>query len=375
MNVLFVPAWYPDAANPMAGTFVREHALAAAQFHSVTILHLSHTPAEHPAKHNLSEMQDGPLHTIQGTFRRTRVRGGNLVRWMLFHLQVMRGLRRRGWTPDIVHAHVASAGLPALAIARVFGVPLVMTEHSSDFPLKRLGRLQIVQFRQIMQRAARVLPVSESLREALEDAGIRASYTVIPNAVETTVFTPPVSPPPPLPLRLLSVARHSPVKGLETLLAAASRLRQNGSYFQLRLVGDGPERDRLEAMTLRLGLERNVTFLGTQSKPRIAEELRYSHALVLSSYWENLPCVVLEALACGCPVVASDVGGVSEAVTEETGILVPPGDPDRLAEALSSLSGRSFDSSRIRAIAEDKYSHLAVGRSLDTVYREARLAR
>jgi glycosyltransferase involved in cell wall biosynthesis len=143
----------------------------------------------------------------------------------------------------------------------------------------------------------------------------------------------------------LFVGNLVPVKAVDVLLAAWGMLRDPDAA--LRIVGDGAERGRLEAMAARLP---GVSFLGALGQPEVARWMAAADVLVLPSRSEGMPNVVVEALASGVPVVASGVGGIGELVADgANGKLVPPGDPAALAGALSSALGRDWDREEIRA--------------------------
>lgn len=135
--------------------------------------------------------------------------------------------------------------------------------------------------------------------------------------------------------RLVCVARLSPEKGLDVLVQAASVLRGEGLAFELSVLGDGPERERLEALVHELDLSEHVHFEGWKSGAEVHACLLSSRALVLSSHSEGLPVVIMEALALRRPVIATTVGGIAELVVPgDCGWLVPPGSVGELAAAM-----------------------------------------
>jgi glycosyltransferase involved in cell wall biosynthesis len=158
---------------------------------------------------------------------------------------------------------------------------------------------------------------------------------------------------PPLParqpgeVRLLFVGRLAPVKGLRVLLAALGELAPDLPDLRLVLVGDGPDRQRLEAAAAPLG--DRVHFTGYLSQDEVAQAMQGCDIVVLPSFAEGVPVVLMEAFASGKPVIATRVAGVSELVEEgESGFLVPPGDADTLAK-------------RIRDLAQDPARRAAMG--------------
>lgn len=146
------------------------------------------------------------------------------------------------------------------------------------------------------------------------------------------------------PPGVLSAGRLIPKKGFDVLLRACGRIREQGREFRLTIIGDGPERERLEQMAAELLPSESVYFLGRQPMRRVVEALAGSEVFALASVIaedgdrDGLPNVILEAMAARLPVVASRVGGIPEAVTDgETGLLTEPGDHEALAGALARL--------------------------------------
>lgn len=137
---------------------------------------------------------------------------------------------------------------------------------------------------------------------------------------------------------LLFVGRLAGVKGVPVLLEALAQLRQDMPDVRLDLIGDGPERDEIEAEARALGLSEAVNFLGYQSQDAVAQALACHHALILPSFAEGVPVVLMEAMASAIPVVATQVGGVSELVEDGvSGRIVPPGDAAALATAIRDV--------------------------------------
>jgi len=129
-------------------------------------------------------------------------------------------------------------------------------------------------------------------------------------------------------------------KGVRHLFAAMAEVRVVFPDYRLVILGDGAQRAELEALAASLGIRQMVEFAGELPPAAVADWMRRAALFVLPSLEEGLGAVLLEASASGTPVVASKVGGIPEAVTEETGRLVPPGDPAALAEAICGLLGK-----------------------------------
>lgn len=143
------------------------------------------------------------------------------------------------------------------------------------------------------------------------------------------------------PPRLVAIGRFSEQKGHPVLVAAMARLVRDHPQAHLRLVGDGPLRGEIEAEIARLGLRGNVTLTGWLSEAGVREELARAQALVMASFAEGLPVVIMEAMAAGRPVIATQVAGIPELVRPgRTGWLVPPGDAEALAAAMAEMAAQ-----------------------------------
>ena len=373
-RVLVLTPWYPTPDQPAWGVFVREHARAAALSSEVRVLHTVGPAGGVPGLWSLEREADPAL---TGGMETHRVRSRRLgLRWATYGAHVLAvvaavlTLRRRGFRPDVLHAHGYDPGFAAVLAGRLLRVPVVISEHYSAFPMGGLDRRQLARARFAFARAERVLPVSRALEAGIRRHGLEGAFEVLPNVVDTALFHPPEASPPEEPYRFLFVGRMDPIKGVDTLLAAAATLGDAVRPWHLDLVGDGPYRARYEALADVPGLRGRVTFHGTLDKAEIALFMRRAHLLVLPSRWENAPCVVIEALASGLPVLASDVGGIPELIDEATGRLVPPETPEALGrELLRSLEdGARHD--RAAIVARGRTFDLRViGQRLDGIYR------
>jgi glycosyltransferase involved in cell wall biosynthesis len=170
---------------------------------------------------------------------------------------------------------------------------------------------------------------------------------------------------------IVTAGRLTAQKALDVGLAAVAQV----DGFDLVVAGDGPERAALERRAAELGLDGRVRFVGPQPRRRVLELYRAADGALLSSVWENFPHAVVEALAAGTPVVATDVGGVAEVVEDGVnGLLVPPGDPGALAAALRRYLEDEALRARLRAGAPgsvERYSAERVFGRLEQILVEA----
>src|SRR5205823_4665359 len=241
------------------------------------------------------EGRDGPLRLVHMTYHPWAIR----IAGVLASLRVARQLRREGTPVDVLHAHIHRMGWVAVLAGSVLRRPVVITENSSEWPRRLMspGRLRRAKF--ALEHAALVCPVNLRLQQAIESYGVRARFRIVPNTVDASVFRPgPASAMHDGP-RLVNVARHVEVKGVDVLLRAFAAVAATTPESTLELVGDGPLTPSLRELARELGVAERVEFSGPARPPEIAERLRASDVFVLSSHSENMPLAVLEALCCG----------------------------------------------------------------------------
>lgn len=367
-TVLVLPAWYPTARKPFSGPFVRDHARAAAAYgHRMVVLVDEGPDPGLRLLCRIFEERDGDLRVFRLAYRP----GAGTLVYLPAVLSLARRLAREGTPVDVLHAHIHWMGWPAVLAGALLRRPVVITENSTEWPRRAITRGALWRARIALRRAALVCPVNERLRAAIEAYGIRCRFRIVPNTVESSLFHPPEGEPARPPTRLINVSLHVERKGLDVLLRAFATVVKQHPELALELVGEGPQTVELHQLAEELGVADRVTFSGSAPPDLVAEALRRSHLFVFPSLGENMPLAVLEALSCGLPVAATDVGGIPEAVGEENGTLAAAGDPDAFAAALMDVLDRyeSFDRREIARRAAARWSFEAVGRVWDEIYR------
>lgn len=265
-------------------------------------------------------------------------------------------------------------GLPGAALA---GVPVRIGSRRELNPDKTPGQIRLQ--RQAYRCATKVVANSVAARRILEEEGVASgSIAVIPNGVEAGRY-PERREDVTCPVRtVITVANLRPEKSHETLIGAASLLAADFPAVQFQIVGDGPRRAELEAVVRARGLERTVAFLGHRED--VPQLLAAADVFVLPSVSEAFPNGAIEAMAAGLPVVASSVGGLLDLIEpERTGLLVAPGDPQALAQALRRLfTNRSLArqlGQSARAQVQQRYSFERMVTSFEELYLAGLAAR
>lgn len=283
---------------------------------------------------------------------------------------------------ELIHAHfIYPDGWAAARLARRYRVPLIVTEHAAWHPWfddrpgdRRMGLAAAAQ-------STFLVAVSNALRSTMADFLDVGSekLRVIPNAVDTQIFTRAPGPGGGVSNRLLFVGIMRHVKGMDILLRAIRILLDRGRTVKLAVVGESfyaayqRDYERIRQLVTELRLDATVEFLGGMPPAEVAREMQRSALLVLPSRRETFGAVLAEALACGIPVVSTKCGGPEEIVNESVGVLVPPEDPEALAEGIAAVLDRraAYDPARLRAYAEARYDIRGVGRQYAELYSSA----
>ena len=263
-------------------------------------------------------------------------------------------------TPDVVHFEWNSAAADFHSMLPLWDAPVVVSCRGSDINVRPYAPPSdkfVRDLRASFERADAVHCVSEAIAEEALNFGLTHDKTaVIRPAVDPSFFQPPTSDPPVQDgFQIVSVGSLNWRKGFEYALMALKRLSNEKQPVLLHIVGDGPDRQRLEYSIADLGLEPHVKLHGALSPNDVRSVLQSAHAFLLSSLSEGISNAALEAMACGLPVVTTDCGGMREAVTDSVhGFVVPRRNPDAMAAALSRLIGNSPLRSSIGSQARER---------------------
>jgi glycosyltransferase involved in cell wall biosynthesis len=243
---------------------------------------------------------------------------------------------------------------PAYERARrwgLFGGTLEEFAAARSPRLLALKRLRTIALR----RARSVVVPSRYLAELAQGWGVPGERLVVVHNPAPALDVAPASE----RSGLVFAGRLTRQKALETALAAVAQVPD----ADLLVLGDGPDRERLERLSGDLGLAGRVRFAGSVPRAEVLERLAGAEALVLSSDWENFPHTAVEALSLGTPLIATAVGGVPEVVVDgDNGLLVPPSDPDALAAAIARFMSSPELRERLAGRAPASVEHLAAPR-------------
>ena len=285
-----------------------------------------------------------------------------------FSENILKFTAQKGLRYDIIHSHYWMSGIAAIELGRVWKIPFVHMFHTLGMMKNRVarddsekeGEYRIEGEQQVLQAADQIIAATQAEQAQLEFLyhAPSAKLTIVPPGVDTHHFYP-------IPLdearsvigipcenrMLLFVGRIEPLKGVDSLIRALAILRNNGALNKhphcLAIIGGDPdasdenltdEMARLQALCHELNLDDLVVFLGKRAQDTLPYYYSSADALIMPSHYESFGMVALEAMACGTPVIASQVGGLAFLVKDGvTGYVVPDEDIETLSQRLSVL--------------------------------------
>jgi glycosyltransferase involved in cell wall biosynthesis len=237
---------------------------------------------------------------------------------------------------DLVHAQwTLSAGAASLG-QWLHHRPILATVQGSDIfqvPRNPVGAWVT---RKVLNQCNHITALSHALKSATAELNVPTDkISIVPNGVDTGIFTPPRDAE--REKIILYVGSLIPRKGLKYLLDAAPEVFRVLPNYRIVMIGDGPQKADLERQVEQLSVGDRVTFIPFRPSDEIREWMQRAQVLVLPSLEEGMGVVLLEAMACGTPVIGCRVGGIQDVITPEVGALVPPADADSLSATLCDV--------------------------------------
>ena len=382
IRVLFLPKWYPNRYDPMPGLFIRRQAEAITPFCDVAVMYV-HPDPDCPNNFEAEFSEENEVRVLRVYYKvkgqPATMAGKALNFWKFYRANLKAIYSIRQFEPDLVHAHILTRmALIGMKVSRSRHIPLVISEHWSRYypennTYRGFFRQLLTSF--IVKKAGAIIAVSEKLREAMQQCNLKnVEFTVIPNVVDTEIFrVGPSFGEHPVKTMVHISCFEDKSKNISGFLRSIKELAGQRSDFRCLMVGEGPDWEEMKDYAGFLGIRDPVVFFtGLKADNELAGILAAADFSVVSSRYETFGTVLIESLACGIPVVTTNVGIAPEVINAGNGILVPPGDETAMTEALGQMIGRcgSFDREAIRAGVAVKYTRENVGREIVNLYRK-----
>ncbi len=386
--ILWLPSWYPNRLEPYNGDFIQRHARAVARNEDVHVIHVVKDGQAAVTNGILIETKcEGRLReTIvyyHVTPRRIRLieRLMSFRRYIALYQKAIRECITRQGKPQLVHLYIAyKAGLAALWLKRQYKVPYILSEQWTIYlPEAKPNFLDFpffvrYLFRKIVRQAAGVMVVSDCLGQQLQRLFSISKPIVIPNVVDSTIFS-YAEVYNGSNNRFVHISTLNYQKNPEALIKAFSLVKEKGYTFILDIIG--PAVPSLVALCRQYGLEMNLFFHSEMPQQQLVQYIQRADALVLYSRFETFGCVIIEANACGVPVIVSDIPVLHENVTNGfNGLFAANENAVALADRIIYFikNKQMFSKEEIARCTTEKYSYGQIGAQITAWYKLHRQA-
>ena len=381
MHILIIPSWYPTKKKPISGVFFREQAYALKKAgHQVGVIYPERKSIKKfrfkDIKRTMQHENDGGIHTLRtiGWYWFPRIPHANATLFINDGIDLFKQYIGQYGKPDIIHAHsMLFGGVLAARIKRLYNIPFVTTEHSTAFARSLIKPWHMQYLSEVYTKTDKLITVSPELGETLNKQYDcpQGLLEFVPNIVNTEFFK--------LSDEVqkkndkfifLTVSLLTYKKRHRILLDAFGKKFSHRANVELWIGGDGEERTNLEAQVNDLGIKNQVKFLGKLTREQVRQSMQSCDVFVLPSLYETFGVVLIEALACGKPVIATKCGGPECIVNDINGILVPKEDSPALGCAMEKIirGVEKYDSNLIRKDCDERFSERAVTEKLTAIY-------
>ncbi|MCX6319234.1 MAG: glycosyltransferase [Bacteroidetes bacterium] len=379
-KILWLCSWYPGMTEPFNGDFIQRHARAAALYNDIHVIHVIGDSTGRVTTITKEMHREEGLTEQLVYYPRTTSFWGKITsnyRWYFLLKQAIRKYLVEQKKPDLTHVHIPyKAAMAGNWLRKKYKVPYVLTEHWGIYndveKLNYVGRSSF--FKRFMHtaftEAKACISVSEYLAAGVRKLVAPVEFSIIPNATDTRLFY--YKEKKEGRFLFIHVSNMVPLKNAEGILRAFKLLLQKGIEASLLMVGNPDYTLPQFAESMGFTPEQ-VRFTGEIPYADVASHMQAADCLLVYSNIENSPCVIGEALCCGLPVIATEVGGIPELVDQSNALLTPPGDDAALAANMQVmlLNNKRYDRPGIATKAAQQFSYEVVGKLFDDIYEKA----
>lgn len=377
MHIMVIPSWYSSDRNKVHGSFFKEQFIAQQKYgEKITVAYNEIWPlnlfTKIKEKSGLVNNNEDGLNTYR--YKQYNYLPKNPLMFKIFNRRMdklYKEIVKREGKVDIIHAHSALwGGISAAYIAKKYDIPLIITEHSSLKYSKYLRDSYRKYVYNAYDSANEIIAVGTGLKEELKKY-TNTNISVIPNLVDLSIFKSDNIKKSDLGKTkiLFSLSYLVPEKGMDLLISAFNKSLK-GEDVKLIIGGEGSEKGKLEAEVKRLGLEKQIFFIGALSREQVVEQMKKCDGFVLTSEHETFGVVYIEAMAMGKPILGTKNGGAEDIIKDYNGILANNRDINSIAECLKEFIYKLpfYDNKIIQEKCIEYYNQEIIVRRINEVY-------
>ena len=376
---MLIAKWYPYPEDQQFGVFIQKHAKAIAMENKVVVL-FAHSIRDLPKSYQIAVTKNDNLLEVIISFRKDDSVFADLINGFRYFIAIKKGVREsRAFfaKPDLIHAYILLRTAVVAYYYRIINrIPYIINEQWSGyatgkFSTENFFKKALTKF--LVKRSSGLISVSHFLLDKMHICGIKHPVEkVIPNAVEVvnTEFYERTE----KKVRVLLVADLvDEIKNISAVIKATAKIREPYPEFELRIIGQGKDKEKLVELSRELGVLNSVViFEGLKTNPEVYNYLKRCDFLVMNSRFETFSLICGEALSCGKPVLATRCGGPQEFIDAESGVLIEVDNDAELAEKFQFMleNFNQFDSHKIISKVKHRFSRETVKNLYSDFFQE-----
>lgn len=378
MNILMISRGFPTKKYPQWGCFEKDQAEALAKIgHNVVVVSVDSRFLFSWRKLGITHVYDNGVNYYNSFFIPSvfsDIFGWNFSRYIrdIQFDNIYRNVEKQYGKPDVIFGQFFSNTLNGVYLKNKYNIPLVGIEHAARFNEKLLDKKTIFQASIAYTYTDQIITVCFPLKDRIKYFFNKDSV-VVHNIVDGSffgdalTFVPNVN-----KIKFVTTGSLIHRKGFDLLPKAFAKLNLPKDKWEMNIIGGGEERENLQKQIKDLGLQDNIHLLGQKTKSEIVGFLKDSNVFILPSRNENFSVAVLEALACGLPVISSICGGIRECIFDFNGLLFPVDDVDALADAIKYIfeNYQSYDRAKIAEDCKNRFSPAVIARQLTDIFEK-----
>ena len=377
LHILFLCSWYPNPESNTNGIFIKRHAEALALKHHVTVLFVKSINID---TEQYIETNNGNLKEILFFYPKTKVKIpviGSFLKFLKFKFNYKKQLDLLKSDFDIIHLNtIFPAAIPTIYAFNKFpNAKLFITEHWSGYYPEdgNYKGFLIKHFTQkIVKKANKIFVISDKLKKAMQSHQLINQYELINNVVDTSVFKPlPFQNETPDVLHILHVSSLvDREKNITGIVKIAELLKEKNVQFNLTIVGDNADEiNKHKELAYKNLSKSEINFVGYKTPAEISNYMNQSDVFLLFSKFEGMPVVLLESMACGLPVITTNVGQVNKIVKAEMGIVLNSADINECVEKLCKFKRSTFlNADLMHQEIENEFGYESICNALTKLY-------
>ncbi len=366
-HILWLCSWYPNEVDKFRGDFVQRQAIATSQYCKIDVVHVLFCDVE---KTTVAKVNENLTEHIFYVKKKNRL--VDFLYYYFIHQIIRRQLKNK---IDLVHVQVAmNAGIVAFIWKKIYNLPYVVTEHygiyndTIDDSFSKRSYVYQLACKQVFKCATLLISVSKFIAEGIKKEVCDVKVEVANNVVNTNLFYHQAEKDNSI-FQFVHISNLSSNKNVIGILQAFEKILKLHNNIELIIVGG--EQTYIDSLILDfINSKHKIKFTGEVEYTQVASFIQKGDCTIINSKIENSPCVIIESLCCGVPVIATNVGGIPELISKENGILVESNNIQQLADAMNELieNKSNYNAIEISKKAIQKYSYESVGKKISEIY-------